>query len=119
MNNDFKIFNTVEDILDMIVNITYQHNCDSAIIGKEQLNPDFFDLKTGFAGEILQKFVTYNIRLGIVGDFSAITSKNFRDFIYESNKVGQIVFAKNAETATELLTDNGRRACKIYKFHIN
>jgi hypothetical protein len=32
-------------------------------------------LKTGLAGEILQKFSTYNMRLGIVGDFSAYTSK--------------------------------------------
>lgn len=105
--------NTLEDVLDMIVTVTYQFDCEGVIIGKQQLNPDFFDLKTGLAGEMLQKFVTYNIRLGIVGDFSTVESRNLKDFIYESNKNGKIVFAKTVENAIELLTDKGYPVSKI------
>ncbi|MCK7528774.1 MAG: DUF4180 domain-containing protein [Ignavibacteriales bacterium] len=36
---------------------------------------DFFDLKTGIAGEILQKFSTYNVRLAILGDFQNIKAE--------------------------------------------
>ncbi|MDR2469036.1 MAG: DUF4180 domain-containing protein, partial [Tannerella sp.] len=83
----------------------------------EQLNPDFFDLKTGLAGEMLQKFVTYNIRLGIVGDFSTVESRSLKDFICESNKNGKTVFAKTVEHAIELLTDKGLQVGKILNMY--
>jgi hypothetical protein len=96
--------NTVDDALELIANVSYQTGCDGLIIEQQHLNPDFFDLKTGFAGEILQKFTTYNMRMGIVGDFSAITGKSFNDFIYESNKNRKIVFADTVEKAVEILS---------------
>lgn len=107
------LLNTVDDVLDMIVTANYQFNCDAVIVGRQQLSPDFFDLKTGLAGEMLQKFVTYNMRIGIVGDFATINSRSFRDFVYESNKIGATVFADTVENAIKLLTNNGRRAIRI------
>ena len=53
---------------------------------------DFFDLKNGIAGEILQKFSNYRVSLIIVGDFSKYASKSLNDFIYESNKGRHINF---------------------------
>lgn len=38
----------------------------SLILGEEDLAPAFFDLKTGFAGELLQKLVNYQVRTAIV-----------------------------------------------------
>jgi hypothetical protein len=64
------------------------------IIERKHLNPEFFNLKTGFIGEILQKFTMYNLKTGIVGDFSAINSKSLKDFIYESNKNRKIILQK-------------------------
>ncbi len=52
---------------------------------------DFFILSTGFAGEMLQKYINYGGRIAIYGDFSNYTSKPLHDFIYESNK-GKDVF---------------------------
>ncbi|MDR3095271.1 MAG: DUF4180 domain-containing protein [Bacteroidales bacterium] len=95
--------NTVDDILDLIVNVHYQANCDSVIIERRSFNPHFFDLKTGLAGEMLQKVTTYKLRMGIVGDFTDINSKSFHDFIYESNKNRQIVFTDTMEKAMEML----------------
>jgi len=80
-----------EDILDLIGNLYYQ-DFDKIIIYEENITPDFFDLKTGIAGEILQKFSNYRMSLVIVGDFAAYQSKSLKDFIYESNKRGQINF---------------------------
>jgi len=60
-------------------------------------------LKTGLAGEILQKFSNYYVELAIVGDFSKYSSKNLQDFIYESNKVGRINFVSSVEEAKEAL----------------
>jgi uncharacterized protein YdaL len=65
---------------------------------------DFFDLKNGLAGKILQKFSTYRIRLAIIGDFSVYTSKSLSDFIYESNKGRQIAFVVSVEEALNRLS---------------
>ncbi|MDR1023859.1 MAG: DUF4180 domain-containing protein [Prevotellaceae bacterium] len=97
------VINTVDDMLDLMMNMQHQHNCNTLIIDSKQLNPAFFDLKTGFAGEMLQKFSTYRMRLGITGDFSVYRSKSLHDFIRESNKRGKIVFADTAENAKALI----------------
>lgn len=85
---------SVQDILDMMASARYFCDCSGIIINKESLNDDFFDLKTRFAGEILQKFSNYRMRLAIIGDFSIYTSKSLKDFIRESNN-GNLVFFKN------------------------
>lgn len=64
---------------------------------------DFFILSTKIAGEILQKFILYNFKLAIVGDFSGYTSKPLKDFIYESNKGRDIFFVSSVEDAIERL----------------
>ena len=63
----------------------------------------FFDLKSGLAGEVLQKVSTYRKRLILIGDFSNVESKSLRDFIFESNRTGQVVFVPSLERGIELL----------------
>ena len=104
LNKDEKI-STAQDILDIMASSQYQCNCIGMILYKESLEESFFDLKTGFAGEVLQKFSNYRMRLAIVGDFSVYKSKALRDFIYESNK-GRLVFFKSSlEAALNALAD--------------
>ena len=35
----------------------------------------FFDLKTRLAGEILQKYINYHVKVAIIGDFSVYRAK--------------------------------------------
>lgn len=53
-----------------------------------------FTLSTRMAGEIIQKFVNYRIRLAIVGDLAGhlAASKPLRDFVYESNRGAHVWF---------------------------
>jgi len=88
----------VGDILDMIAEIG-QNDCGDLIICDSALNKDFFDLKTGFAGEILQKFSNYRVRLAITGDFSKYPGKSLKDFIRECNRGNQIFFVPSAGEA--------------------
>ena len=55
---------------------------------------DFFWLSTGLAGAILQKLQQYGLRVAIIGDITRFTteSSSLRDFIHESNKLGQTLF---------------------------
>lgn len=55
------------------------------------------------AGDILQKFVNYGIKLAIFGDFSRYTSKPLKDFIYECNQGQDVFFAKDETEAVEML----------------
>jgi hypothetical protein len=89
-----------EDGLDLLGNLYFQ-DVDKIILHEKNITPDFFDLKTGIAGELLQKFSNYRVRLTIVGDFSAYQSKSIKDFIYESNKLGQINFVATQQEAID------------------
>lgn len=96
------IINSAEDGLNLLGNIYYQ-GADSLIIDEHLICKEFFDLKTGMAGEILQKFSTYKVRLAIVGDFTKYESKSLQDFIKESNKYGHVNFVETRDEAIEKL----------------
>lgn len=80
-----------QDALDLITMAKYEHQANAIIINKEQITEEFFDLKTGLAGDILQKFTSYQTKIAIIGDFTTYQSKAFHDFIRESNE-GQFFF---------------------------
>jgi hypothetical protein len=91
-----------QDALNIMANCGYQ-GARKIIIKEKNMIPDFFDLKTGIAGEILQKFSNYNVQLAIIGDFSKYSSKSLKDFIFESNKLGRINFVDSLKEAKERL----------------
>lgn len=100
VHSDKILISEVQDVLDLMANCDYQ-GARNIIVRKEHITPHFFDLRTGIAGEVLQKFSTYRIKLGIVGDFSKYESKSLRNFIYESNKTGRIIFGVSLEEIIE------------------
>jgi len=87
-----------QEALDLITS-TETPGCNRFIIYRKNLHDDFFKLGSGLAGEILQKFSNYNIRLAIIGDYSGFKSKNLNDFFRESNRRGHILFLNNIEEA--------------------
>ena len=94
------VIREVQDALDLLANAYYQ-GAEGIIISEENLTPGFFDLSSGLAGEILQKFSNYKQRLAIIGDFSKYKSKSLKDFILESNKQKRILFLENLEQARQ------------------
>lgn len=99
------VINNTDDGLSLLGNLYYE-GFDSIIIHEKNITPDFFDLKNGIAGEVLQKFSNYRVRLAIVGDFSKYESKSMQDFIYESNKGKQINFVNTLAEALAVLSTN-------------
>lgn len=100
---DELVIKHIEDGIDLIGNVYYQ-GFDSVIVYEKNITPEFFDLSTKMAGEILQKFSNYKIRLAIVGDFSPYESKSLKDFIYESNKHSQVNFVNSRLEAISVLS---------------
>ncbi|MBL7974068.1 MAG: DUF4180 domain-containing protein [Candidatus Kapabacteria bacterium] len=97
------VLSTAQDAVEILANVLYQ-GVDKLILHEENITPEFFDLRTGIAGEILQKFSNYQGYLAIVGDFSKYTSKSLQDFIRESNKQGRIVFVSTVDEAVAALS---------------
>ncbi|MCI8999950.1 MAG: DUF4180 domain-containing protein [Clostridia bacterium] len=98
------IIKDVSSAIDFIMSIQYETNCNKIALNKEAVSEDFFILSTGLAGEILQKFINYQTKFAIYGDYSKYTSKPLKDFIYESNKGKDIFFIGNIEDAIKMLS---------------
>ncbi|MDG4800879.1 DUF4180 domain-containing protein [Micromonospora sp. WMMD980] len=66
----------------------------------ERLDRSFFALGTRFAGEVMQKFVNYRLRLVVVGDISAhlAASGALRALVAESNRHDQVWFVPDLST---------------------
>ncbi len=104
VNSDEVCISDVQSALDFVMSVNYETGSHSIVLNKEAITPDFFVLSTRIAGEILQKFITYQFKFAIVGDFSGYTSKPLKDFIYESNKGRDIFFVSCEEDAIQKLT---------------
>ncbi len=100
--SDEIVMANTQDALDMMADADY-NGARKIIIHEKNINPDFFKLTTGLAGEILQKFVNYKVQLALVGDFSKYQSKPLQDFIKECNNGNQIFFVSDVEKAIDLL----------------
>lgn len=92
------VVNNTQDALDIMTDANY-YGARSIILEEKHLNSDFFDLRTGMAGEILQKYSNYRVKLAIVGDFEKFKSKSLNAFIFECNRGNAIFFAPDKETA--------------------
>ncbi|MEV4557612.1 DUF4180 domain-containing protein [Kitasatospora sp. NPDC049285] len=75
------------------------------VLPVERLGEEFFRLRSGVAGAIVQKFAQYRMRLAVVGDIAAHVERStaLRDFVRESNRGSQLWFAADlAELSTRL-----------------
>jgi len=86
-----------QDALDLI-GAAYA-GADVVAIPAGRLDDDFYRLSTGVAGEILQKFANYRVRLAIVGDISShvAASGALRDLVHETNKGNQVWFVNDLQ----------------------
>ncbi len=77
-----------------------------------RLEPAFFDLRSGVAGDILQVSVTYRMRLAIVGDLPepAASSAAFAALVRESNAGTQHWFVASLDALQERLLRLGPAA---------
>ena len=103
IRSEEQFINNVQDVLDLFGEL-YGQYYDGIILYERNITPDFFDLQTKLAGEILQKFSNYRIRLVIVGDWSKYTSRSLEAFITESNRGKTVNFSSSPTEAVKLLS---------------
>lgn len=104
VNSDSVVITDVQSAIDVLMSAKYEIGTKNIVIAKELVCDSFFVLSSGLAGEILQKYINYEGRIAIFGDYSGYTSKPLHDFIYESNKGKDVFFVATKEKAIEMLT---------------
>jgi hypothetical protein len=73
------------DVLDLI-GACHEHDADRILVDAALLPPAFFELRTRFAGEFLQKLANYGFRIAIVFPADALTAHGarFGEFLAEA-----------------------------------
>lgn len=97
------VINTPQDALDLMV-AAGEYDAQRIIIREQHLHADFFELRTGLAGEIAQKSVNYQVKLAVVGSFEKYQSNSLRAFMLESNRGNLLFFVADVESAITKLS---------------
>ncbi|MBU5449586.1 DUF4180 domain-containing protein [Acetivibrio sp. MSJd-27] len=97
------VISDVSSALDFMMSIHHKTGSRCIALNKKAIDDNFFRLGTNIAGEILQRFINYRIKMAVYGDFSVYSSKPLKDFIYESNKGKDFFFVETEAEAVKLL----------------
>jgi DNA-binding PadR family transcriptional regulator len=93
-----------QDALDLVA-ACIENATNLILLHEEALSDDFFRLATGLAGQVLQKFINYNVKAAvIIKDEQKIKGK-FKELIAESNKRNDFRVFHNIIEAENWLTD--------------
>ncbi|MDF2712695.1 DUF4180 domain-containing protein [Nonomuraea muscovyensis] len=95
---------SASDALDLIA-AAWEAGAAWVAVPAHRLHDDFFRLRTGVAGEMVQKFTNYRIGLAIVGDVSRHTaaSSALQAWVYESNRGTHLWFVGDLAELTARL----------------
>ena len=69
------------------------------ILTENDLAPEFFDLSSGLAGELFQKFINYRLRVAIVLPDPEAYGERFGELAYEHASHSMIRFVRSADEA--------------------
>ena len=92
------------DIPDALVASTEQ---GGLVVSEADLGPDFFNLRTGLAGELFQKCVNYGARLAIVLPDPKAYGERFSELVYEHRTHAVIRFFGSESDARQWLQSHG------------
>ena len=73
------------------------------VLDEKDLSADFFDLKTGLAGQVLQKFVNYRTKLAVIVRDPAGYGARFSELTYEHRTHPNVRFFKAEQSARQWL----------------
>ncbi|QMU78260.1 DUF4180 domain-containing protein [Streptacidiphilus sp. PB12-B1b] len=101
---------TEQDALDLIGAALL--DAEIVAVPASRLDEKFFLLCTRFAGDVMQKFVNYRLRLAVIGDISRHleASAALRALVHESNSASHIWFLPDVEALDARLEAAGAKA---------
>lgn len=72
----------------------FEHEAGMIALPVSRLDAAFFQLRSGMAGAVLQKFINYRLRVALLGDITPwlAQSNALQDFVHEANRGEQVWF---------------------------
>jgi PadR family transcriptional regulator, regulatory protein AphA len=96
---------TENDALDLVA-LCGEHETNLLMLHSEAISDDFFRLKTGVAGKVLQKFINYYIKVVAVIPNERVKAGKFKEMVIEANRGNHFrVFTEKVEAEKWLLRD--------------
>ena len=74
------------------------------VITESDLGPEFFNLRSGLAGEFFQKFINYSVRVAIVLANPEVYGERFGELAYEHSTHNMIRFVRTQDEALAWLS---------------
>ena len=90
------------DALDLIA-LCWEHGTNALMIHYTALSEDFFNLRTKVAGNIIQKFVNYGIKVTAIVPQETIQKGRFKEMAMETNKGNHFRLYESKEEAEKWL----------------
>ena len=82
-------------------------NARGLILTEDDLASEFFDLRSGLAGELFQKFMNYKLRAAIVVPDPTVHGERFSELAYEHASHGMIRILRSKDEAMAWLDSYG------------
>lgn len=79
------LLRTEQDALDLIA-ACFENEAHLLMLDAEVLSDDFYKLRTGLAGMVLQKFINYRVKVAVIITGEMEIKGKFRELLVESNK---------------------------------
>lgn len=89
---------TERQVTDLVGNASFA-GAEYVLVNARDLAPEFFDLSSGLAGTVLQKFSNYRLTLIVVGYDQSQASESLRALIAESQRGGVVWFVDSRDEA--------------------
>jgi Domain of unknown function (DUF4180) len=93
---------SIQDVSDALGAV---YGADGLLLTEADLSPEFFDLRSGIAGELFQKFTNYQIHLAVVVNNLEVYGERFGELAFEHRNHKLIRFFDSVETAKSWLSN--------------
>lgn len=88
-----------------LVQLCWEHQTSKILIYQEALGQDFFQLRTGAAGDVMQKLTNYSLKAAVLAGSDLTSQGRFGEMALEANRSSQhIHFFQDQTKAIEWLT---------------
>lgn len=74
-----------QDAVDLIA-LCKENDLDLLLLHSQALSEDFFKLRTGVAGQMIQKWITYHLKTAAVIPNELVNQGRFKEMALETNK---------------------------------
>ncbi|MDD2459372.1 MAG: DUF4180 domain-containing protein [Eubacteriales bacterium] len=102
LSGETAVIGSEQDALDLLA-LCGEHQAQGILASTSLFHDDFYRLKTGIAGAILQKLANYQVRLALVRQPEQKIKGKFMEFVHESNNGSHFAVLDNREDAIHWL----------------